>query len=336
MKKSFIIAAIITAALALSSCKKQTEEVPAAQEKIPVVGISKLLAHPALNATEEGIKDELEKRGIKVRYDLQNANADINIANSIASKYKSEGTDIAVGIGTPMAVALTNAIKDKPIVFAAISDPVAAGLVPDTEKGGKNVTGVSDAVDIELQINNFRSIVPFKKLGFIYTNSEDNSVVMKNITEVVCAKLGIEFIPSSITNVTEIKQAAESLIGRVDAFFVINDNNICSSLSALTSTAKAHNIPVFSSDPASSLQFGGVLYTAGVDYYIGGRLAGEMIAELLNGSKTTEEIPVRFMRSADETMTIVDQDVVKALGVSIPANLISESTVFIENGKVIE
>ncbi|MDE7169461.1 MAG: ABC transporter substrate-binding protein [Mucispirillum sp.] len=336
MKKSFIIAAIITAALALSSCKKQTEEVPAAQEKIPVVGISKLLAHPALNATEEGIKDELEKRGIKVRYDLQNANADINIANSIASKYKSEGTDITVGIGTPMAVALTNAIKDKPIVFAAISDPVAAGLVPNTEKGGKNVTGVSDAVDIELQINNFRSIVPFKKLGFIYTNSEDNSVVMKNITEAVCAKLGIEFIPSSITNVTEIKQAAESLIGRVDAFFVINDNNICSSLSALTSTAKAHNIPVFSSDPASSLQFGGVLYTAGVDYYIGGRLAGAMIAELLNGSKTTEEIPVRFMRSADETMTIVDQDVVKALGVSIPANLISESTVFIENGKVIE
>lgn len=332
MKKLMIISMAAVLLAAVSGCKKNED---AASQSLPTVAVAKLLAHPALNAVEQGIQDELAEKGVKVNYDFQNANADMNIATSIANKFKSDGAAVAVGIGTPMAVALLNTMKDTPIVFAAISDPVSAKLVPSIDKGGKNITGVSDAVDIENQINAFRSIVPFTKLGMIYTSSEDNSVVMNRRTKEVCDKLGIKLLSQAITNIGEIKQAAESLIGRVDAFYVVTDNNVCSSLSAVTSTAAANNLPVFSADPSSSLQFGGVLYTAGADYYTIGRLAGQQIIDILNGKKT-EDIPTRFVKGAKETQTIIDNDVVKALGVTIPADLISENTIFLENGKEVK
>ena len=332
MKKLMIISMAAVLLAAVSGCKKNED---AASQSLPTVAVAKLLAHPALNAVEQGIQDELAEKGVKVNYDFQNANADMNIATSIANKFKSDGVAVAVGIGTPMAVALLNTMKDTPIVFAAISDPVSAKLVPSIDKGGKNITGVSDAVDIENQINAFRSIVPFTKLGMIYTSSEDNSVVMNRRTKEVCDKLGIKLLSQAITNIGEIKQAAESLIGRVDAFYVVTDNNVCSSLSAVTSTAAANNLPVFSADPSSSLQFGGVLYTAGADYYTIGRLAGQQIIDILNGKKT-EDIPTRFVKGAKETQTIIDNDVVKALGVTIPADLISENTIFLENGKEVK
>lgn len=332
MKKLMIISMAAVLLAAVSGCKKNEDAV---SQSLPTVAVAKLLAHPALNAVEQGIQDELAEKGVKVNYDFQNANADMNIATSIANKFKSDGAAVAVGIGTPMAVALLNTMKDTPIVFAAISDPVSAKLVPSIDKSGKNITGVSDAVDIENQINAFRSIVPFTKLGMIYTSSEDNSVVMNRRTKEVCDKLGIKLLSQAITNIGEIKQAAESLIGRVDAFYVVTDNNVCSSLSAVTSTAAANNLPVFSADPSSSLQFGGVLYTAGADYYTIGRLAGQQIIDILNGKKT-EDIATRFVKGAKETQTIIDNDVVKALGVTIPADLISENTIFLENGKEVK
>lgn len=332
MKKIIIMFLTVLMAAALSGCKKKEDSV---NEKLPTVGIAKLLAHPALNSVEKGIQDELAAKGIKVNYDLQNANADMNIATSIANKFKSDGANIVVGIGTPMAIALLNTLPNTPIVFAAISDPVAAHLVPSKEKGGKNITGVSDAVDIESQINTYRSIMPFERLGMIYTSSEDNSVVMHRVTKEVCEKLGIKLVSQPITNISEIKQAAESLIGRVDAFYVVTDNNVCSSLNSITATAAANNLPVFSADPSSSLQFGGVLYTSGADYYVVGRLAGQQIIDILNGKKT-EDIPTRYMKGAKETQIIIDNDVVKALGVTISQDLISENTIFLENGKEVK
>ena len=144
---------------------------------------------------------------------------------------------------------------------------------------------------------------------------------MHKVTKEVCDKLGIKLISQPITNINEIKQAAESLIGRVDAFYVVTDNNVCSSLNSITSTASANNLPVFSADPSSSLQFGGVLYTQGADYYVIGRFAGQQI---------------RYMKSAKETQTIIDNDAAKALGVTIPQYLISENTIFLENGKEVK
>ena len=329
MKKLLLITLLSLLAV-LSGCKKSNTsgDNNTSGSNVPVIGIAKLLPHPALNAVEQGIQDELKEQNINVTYDLQNANAEVSFINSIATKFKTDNVDIAVGIGTPMALALYNTIQNRPIVFSAITDPVSAKLMPSKDKGGKNITGVSDAVNVEEQLNNFRKIVPFKKLGLIYTNSEDNSIAMYNTTKEVCEKLGVELISQAITNISEIKQAAQSLVDRVDAFYVVTDNNVCSSLGALTDTAAAKNIPVFSSDPASSMQFGGVLYTVGADYYTVGRLTGKQIIEILNGKKT-EDMPTRYVQGIEETKVIIDANVVKALNVTIPQELIPANAVFL-------
>lgn len=325
MKKYILILMIsVLSVLGISSCKKKQVE-----EDVPTIGIAKLLAHPALDAIEQGIQDELNERGIKVKYDKQNANADMNIANSIASKYKSTNTDILVGIGTPMAIALANLIKTNPVIFAGITDPVQAGLVPSSTQGGQNVTGVSDAVDMELQLKNFLKITDIKNLGFIYTISEDNSVVMKKRLEEITKKLGITLHSRGITNQTEINAAAQIVAAKVDAFYVVTDNVVCSALSTVTAAAKAQNIPVFSQDPSSSKNFGGVLYTSGADYYKLGRNAGMQIAEILAGKKTSE-IPPKYMTKAEETQIIVDKDVLKQLKLTIPDELVTKDTIYLE------
>src|SRR6185369_12625898 len=117
-----------------------------------LIGISKIVAHPALDAVEKGIQDELAAAKIVAEFDLQNANGDIGTAASIANKFQSEKVTLAVGIATPTAQALVNNLKGTPVVFSAVTDPVKAGLVASLAKGGKNVTGVSDMTPVRQQI----------------------------------------------------------------------------------------------------------------------------------------------------------------------------------------
>ncbi len=332
MKKFlFIILIMSTMIFSVSCTKKQVKKDSDSQYKI---GIAKVISHPALDSVEKGISDELSNKGIKVDYDYQNANGDINTAASIATKFKSDNVDVMVGIGTPIAVALVNTEKNIPIVFSAITDPVSAGLVENLDSGYNNVTGAVDTIPIKSQINEFRKIYPFKKLGFIYTSSESNSVSMAEATKEVCDSIGIELIIATISNASEVKQAAESLIGRVDAFYTVNDNSLMAGLNALTSTAIQYKIPVFGADTTSAKE-GGSLYVMGFDYYNLGRATGNIIIEILKG-KNPKEIPVFSLTNPNDYETLVDLDIAKKLNINIPKDLIDNATFIIENGKLNE
>ena len=133
------------------------------------IGIAKIVQHQALDDIEQGIMDVINESGIKANYDLQNANGDVNTAAQIASRYRDERVDVAVGIATPVAVALANTIKDVPVVFGTITDPVGAGLVSTTAHGERNVTGMSDAIPTDQHIALFKEVAGIKTLGYIYT-----------------------------------------------------------------------------------------------------------------------------------------------------------------------
>ena len=122
------------------------------------IGIAKIVQHQALDDIERGIMDVINESGIKANYDLQNANGDVNTAAQIATRYRDERVDVAVGIATPVAVALANTIKDVPVVFGTITDPVGAGLVSTTAHGERNVTGMSDAIPTEQHIALFKEV----------------------------------------------------------------------------------------------------------------------------------------------------------------------------------
>ncbi|MDY5050103.1 MAG: ABC transporter substrate-binding protein [Candidatus Mucispirillum faecigallinarum] len=295
------------------------------------IGIAVINSHPALLEIERGIKDELKAQNINAFIDSQNANNDANIINAIAAKFASDKKDLSIGIATPSAVALANAIKDKPVLFATVNDPIGAGLVDSLDKGKGNVTGLSDAIPIKEHLKIFHSIYPFKKLGFIYSSAEKNSVTMYNQTKDACKEMGIALLPVTIYNPSEVNMAAASLSGKVDAFYVVTDNTLVSGITALISAAKAAKTPIFSEDYISA-ENGGILYAIGFDYYKAGRKTGKMAAEILKGKKPAD-MPVTFMDYPEESLMVVDMDRAKALNIEIPENLITKNTKIIENKK---
>ena len=297
------------------------------------VGIALIISHPALDAIRDGVIDELKSTGMNLKFDVQNANGDMNTAASIANKFKYDA-DISVGIATPIAVALANAIKEKPVVFSTVNDPVGAGLVESMERGYKNVAGLSDAIPIKTHLEEFVKILPIKRLGFVYSNSESNSVGMAATTKAVCEKMGIEFVPATITNPAEVKQAAESIAGRVDAFYAVTDNTLFSGISSLLATAKANKVPVFGADTTAA-ENGGILLAIGFDYYKAGRLTGKIAADILKGKKP-QDIPVATLQYPENAETLIDLDTAKHLGITMPENLIKNADMIIKDGKLIK
>lgn len=312
-----------------AGCNKQAADNDNSSFK---VGIAVINNHPALLEIEKGIIDELKAQNINVFIDSQNANNDTNIINAIASKFAADKKDLSIGIATPTAVALANSITDKPVLFAAVNDPIGAGLVDSLDKGKNNITGLSDALPIKEHLKIYHSIYQFKKLGFIYNGAEKNSITMLKITQEVCKEMGIELLPITIYNPAEVNMAAESLVSRADAFYVVTDNTLVAGITALITAAANNKKPVFSEDYTSAVN-GGILYAIGFDYYKAGRKTGKMAVEILKGKKP-DEMPVTFMEYPDESLMILDMDRAKALNIDIPQELITENTKIIENNKI--
>jgi putative ABC transport system substrate-binding protein len=298
-----------------------------------VIGISKIVSHPALDATEKGIQDELKTLGYNFKYDLQNANGDANAAKTIANKFLTNKVRIAVGIATPTAQALVGTIKDIPVVFTAVTDPVAAGLVKTLGADGHNVTGISDLTPVKAQIEFLKSLVPIKSLGHIYTSSEKNAVVLADIAKKACEELGIAFVPTTVTKSAEVKQAAQLLADKVDAFYVSTDNTVVSALSALSEVAMDKKIPIMSADPSSAEKVG-VLAAWGFDYYKMGLATGKLIDEILKGKKPGS-IPTRFMTDPTDIDLLINLDVASKLGIAVPQNIIEKASKLVKDGELI-
>ncbi len=312
---------VLTMTITLTGCsRKEKAAAPAAPIKI---GISKIVAHPALDALEKGIMEVVSEKYPDAVFDLQNANGEMATASSIAQKFKAEKVNLAVGIATPTAQALAQAISDVPVVFCAVTDPVDAGLVASTAKGDGNVTGVSDMTPVKEQIELLAGLTDLKTLGHVYTNSEANAVRLAEITEQVCGELGIKFIGTGVSNSSEVKQAAQTIADKVDAFYVSTDNTVVSAISALADVAAKAGVPIVSADTTSA-ENGGVLVAWGFDYYKMGRASGRMILDILNGADP-DGIPTMFMTDPSDIDLLINPSVAASLGISIPADLLADA-----------
>lgn len=298
------------------------------------IGIAKILQHPALDDIEQGVMDAVKDAGISATFDLQNANGDVNTANQIAAQFKSEKVDVAVGIATPVAIALANTMKNIPVVFGTVTDPLGAGLVTTLEHGEGNVTGMSDELPSKEHIRLFKEICGIKTLGYIYTSSEDNSVSALELVKAGCKENGIELVVQAISNSSEVKAAAEAIVGRVDGIYLSTDNTVFSALPSLVNVFNKAKKPIFSGDVTGAKE-GGCLIASGFNYYKAGYATGEMVVDILNGKKPSE-IPVRFMTKPSDSDLLFDLDVAKACGITIPEEYLNQATYIIENKKLIE
>ncbi len=291
------------------------------QTQAYTIGITQIVTHPALDAAVEGFKAGLAEKGFtNVTYELKNAEGDMATASSIAQAFASADLDLVLGIATPTSQAVAKAITTTPIVFTAVTDPVGAGLVDDAEAPGANVTGVSDMLPVQPHLDLIKQIVPdVKTIGVLYNAGEANSVFSIEQEKEAAEAMGIEVIEATASNSSEVKAAADSLVGRVDAISVLTDNTVVSALESVIKVCQQNDIPLISGDTDSVERGSSAAYA--FDYRDLGVQAGYMAAEILSGTPISE-IPVQF---AEKLQLSVNPTSAEAMGVTLPEELVSQA-----------
>ncbi|REK58413.1 MAG: sugar ABC transporter substrate-binding protein [Thermobacillus sp.] len=268
------------------------------------IAISQYVEHPSLDATREGfiaaLKDAGLEEGVNLTIDYNNAQADSTNNLSIAQKIAADKNDLVLAIATPSAQSVAQMVKDTPVLFAAVTDPLAAKLVDSMEAPSGNVTGASDTNPAAVQqLMDFiaEHFPDVKTVGIIINEGETNAVVMAENAEQQLAKHGIQAVRAAVANTSEVKQAAESLVGRADAFFITLDNTVVSGVDAVIQVANENDIPFFSSDRDTVER--GAFATVGFKYFDHGYQAGQMAVEILKNGKKPSELAVTLPDKLD-------------------------------------
>ncbi|WP_169391860.1 MULTISPECIES: ABC transporter substrate-binding protein [Psychrobacter] len=265
------------------------------------VAITAIVEHPALDDVRRGVIEELAEAGFKegenLKVNFQSAQGNTATAGQIAKQFVADNPDVIVAIATPSAQSVAAATSSIPLVFSAVTDPVEAKLVPKLDGSGTNVTGASDALPYEPQIELMRQIIPnLKNVGYVYSPGEVNStIILKNLKQKL-TPLGINVHEAPAQRSNDIAMAARSLEGKVDMIYTSTDNNVVSAYESLFQIAKESKIPLVASD-TSSVERGAVA-ALGVNYYDLGRETGKIVTKILNGEKAGA-IPVYTPQKLD-------------------------------------
>jgi putative tryptophan/tyrosine transport system substrate-binding protein len=287
--------------LMLTACgseSKKSGSTSTEEKKTVKIGITQIVEHPSLDSAREGfvaaLKDAGYVEGKNLEIDYQNSQGDMNNNMSIAQNLVADKNDLILAIATASAQAVAQSTSEIPILFTAITDPLGASLVESLEQPGGNVTGTSDTHPdaIKNTINSIKEFVPdAKKVGIVYNSGEPNSVVNVEHAKEAMKKIGLEAVEASISTSSEVKQAAESLVGRVDVIYVPKDNTVVSALESIIKVANEKKIPTFAGEGDSVKR--GTFTSYGFEYHDLGYATGKMAVEILEGKKPSE-IPVGF------------------------------------------
>ncbi|MCI7713004.1 MAG: ABC transporter substrate-binding protein [Clostridiales bacterium] len=263
------------------------------------VGIGQFAQHGSLDNCYQGFVEGLAEAGLvegeNLKIDLQNAQADMGIAQQIAAQFASAKVDMMVGIATPMAQACYNAAAGAiPTIFTAVTDPVAAGFASADGTAAGEITGTSDALPIKAQLETIRAMLPdATKIGILYTTSEVNSISAIEIYKSLAGDYGFEIVESGISTTADIPLALDALLGKVDCLTNLTDNTVVSALALVLDKANAAGKPVFGSE-IEQVKLGCVA-AEGLDYIALGRQTGLMAAKVLRGEAKASEIPYEII-----------------------------------------
>ena len=319
-----LILSAVLGASALAGCSGS--EKSSTGEKTYKVGVTQISDHPSLdncrNGFIKGLKEEGYIEGENLDIDFQSAQDVPANASQIAQNFASTGKDLVCGIATPSAQALYTACYEKniPVIFNAVSDPVAAKLAVSETEAMDGITGISDALPVEDQLKLIRAVLPeAKKIGILYTTSEANSVSTLETYKKLAPQYGFEIVESGVGQKSEIPQAADIILSKVDCVSNMTDNAVVASLSVLLEKANAAKIPVFGSEEEQVTN--GCIASAGLDYFNLGIQAGKMAARVLGGEKVSD-IPYETLK---ESKLTVNSGVAAQLGITLPEEIVSKA-----------
>lgn len=293
------------------------------------VSVSSIVEHPALDSIRDGVKQALEEAGYTeangLKWQFQTAQGNTAIASQIAKKFVGDNSDVIVAISTPSAQAAVAATKSIPIVYSAVTDPVAAQLVPSFDASGTNVTGMSDALALEKQVDLIKRIVPdAKNVGMVYNPGEANSVVVVERMRELLSEQGMSLVEATAARTVDVRAAGSSLIGKVDVFYTNTDNNVVSAYEALVKVANDAKIPLIASDTGSVER--GAIAALGVNYFNLGKQTGEKVVRILKGEK-----PGDIASSTSENLELfVNPGAAAKQGLTLDDAFIKSATTIVE------
>lgn len=295
----------------------------------PVVAVSQIVEHPALDAARKGILDGLAKAGYtdgeNMTFKFQTAQGNPAIAAQIARQFVGEGADVLVGIATPSAQALANATSDIPIVFSAVTDPVGAKLLKDMDKPDGNITGLSDLSPVGQHIEMMAKIVPdVKTIGVVYNPGEANAVSLVELLRAEATKRGYEVAEATASRTAEVKTAAAAAAAKSQILYAITDNTVASAIAAMISAADAEGIPVFGA--TADYVDKGAVASVGFDYYQVGVQTAKYVAAILGGIAPAQ-LPAKVAKGTD---IVINPAAATKLGITLPAELTTNPSRIVE------
>lgn len=311
------IAAVVAAAIIVAVLRSQP-----ADEKVKVIAIATLMPHPALDAVQENTKKELERAGYvegkNVRYIIRNANGQVQLASSIANELAAQNPDLIIAITTPMAQAVIKVARC-PVVFAAVTDPVGAGVVKSLEQGEPNVTGTSDAWPYEDQLKLIRKISPTaRRLGVLYNPGEAASQYgIKEIRKFAPSQ-GFELVEGAVSSTNDVYPVAQNLSARSDALFLSSDNTVIGGVAAAVKVATERKMPLYVGD-SGTVEKGG-LAAVSVGYSELGTETGKLATRVLHGDKN---IPTVVAKGSE---VYLNKKAAELMGVTIPQDTLQQAT----------
>ncbi len=320
MKKLNLLAlsAMAMSVGALSGCSKADY----------TIGVLLPVRHEALQLAEKGFVEALKEAGLVEGKDFaikeKNADGDEAALNSLAKDLVSS-CDMTLGTGTGASQSLQSAAKDggsvKPILFTAVTDPVGAKLVEKVDNGSGNITGASDAQPVTDQIALIKEILPeVDKIGVIYSQNEQNSVVQKDQVKAIGLMLGIEVVEKGVSEVSEISPAAEALAATsgLDAIYVPTDNKIAANMNAINQACNSNHVLAMCGE-FGEVETGGHI-SFSFDYEMLGKETGKLAYEIIKNGKSAAELPVQFMTKTNCEIRYSSKNLA-ASGIELPESV---------------
>lgn len=321
MKKK-IMATILTLGLAVASltgCGSKDEGY--------TIGISQFAVHGSLDNCREGFIAGLAEEGIvegeNLTIEYVNAQADAGTAGMTASNFVSKKVDLICAIATPCAMTAYNATMntDIPVIYTAVSDPVEAGLANEDGSSVGNVTGTSDALAVEAQLQMIREVLPeAQKIGIIYTTSEANSISTIAQYKELAGNYGFEIVDTGVTAMSEVALAAADIASKVDCITNLTDNTVVSALQTVLDEANKQGIPVFGSEVEQVKA--GCVASMGLEYYELGKQTGVMAAKVLKGEAKASEMNFEII---SEPSLYVNFAAAEKIGLALPENYATDA-----------
>jgi len=300
---------------------------------LPKIGVTQTASYPDFDADAKGFEKALAEAGFKegthVVYDRQNAHGDVNLSQKIAEKFMNSNVDLIHSIGTPSSRAVIKIIKDVPIVFSSVTEPVYAGLIPKTSRlgtrTGTNVTGVSDRWPVTVQFEMYAQFIPkARKWGTIYNAGDHRSLLYIKEMRQAAKKLNVELVEVNISQDDETLPAAQFLVGKVHTIYITYDHIALSSFEPIVKVCNEKKIPLFGGDLKCVTM--GAIAAYGWDYFQIGHSAGKKAVRILKGEKPGD-IP---WDSGEKLVLLVNEKAARAQGAIIPPELLKRADRMIE------